>query len=233
MPAALNSAPSAARPLLPDVLLACGVALAAALADRYGPDYRTALAPYWDVALAAPLVLRRRAPGTAAALVAAICFATWLTGAIAIAAAPAVLIMLYSLGTWERRRWLLAAALFVAVSGVVMAVARWTPQGRQWLTALMATGTVTAALVIGLYVRTRRAYLASMIERAETAERDRDHRARIAVAEERTRMAREMHDVIAHSLAVMITLNDAAAATSPRARCARPSPRQRRSDARH
>lgn len=74
--------------------------------------------------------------------------------------------------------------------------------------------TTTAALVIGLYTRTRRAYLASMIERAETAERDRDHQARIAVAEERTRMAREMHDIIAHSLAVMITLNDAAAATT-------------------
>jgi signal transduction histidine kinase len=215
MPADRSKTLPAARPLLPDVLLACGVALVAALADLYGPDHRTAFAPYWDMALAAPLALRRRAPGTAAALVAAICFATWLADVVAIAAAPAVLIMLYSLGAWERRRWLLTAALVVAVSGVVMAVARWTPQGRQWLTALMATGTVTAALVIGLYVRTRRAFLASMIERAETAERDRDHRARIAVAEERTRMAREMHDVIAHSLAVMITLNDAAAATSP------------------
>ncbi|MEE4543135.1 histidine kinase [Streptomyces sp. V4-01] len=215
MPADRSSAPPAARPLVPDALLACGVALAAALADRYGPDYRSTLAPYWDVALAAPLALRRTAPATAAALVAGVCFATWLTDVVAIAAVGAVLIMLYSLGAWERRRWLLAAALVVGESGVIMAVARWTPQGRQWLTALMATGTVTAALVIGLYVRTRRAYLASMIERAETAERDRDHQARIAVAEERTRMAREMHDVIAHSLAVMITLNDAAAATSP------------------
>lgn len=215
MPADRNSAPPAVRPLLPDVLLAGGVALAAALVDLYGPDHRSALAPYWDVAVAAPLTLRRRAPGTAAALVAAICLATWLAGIVAIAAVPAVLIMLYSLGAWERRRWLLAAALVVAESGVIMAVTRWTPPGRQWLTALMATGTVTAALVIGLYVRTRRDYLASMIERAETAERDRDHQARIAVAEERTRMAREMHDVIAHSLAVMITLNDAAAATSP------------------
>ena len=95
-----------------------------------------------------------------------------------------------------------------------MAVAQWTLPAHRWLSGLTATGTLTAALVVGLYVRTRRAYLASMIERAETAERDRDHQARIAVAEERTRMAREMHDVIAHSLAVMITLNDAAAATT-------------------
>jgi signal transduction histidine kinase len=53
-----------------------------------------------------------------------------------------------------------------------------------------------------------------MIERAETAERDRDRRSQIAVAHERTRIAREMHDVIAHSLAVMITLNDAAVAVT-------------------
>ena len=216
MPADRSSALPAARPLVADVLLACGVALIAALADLYGPDYRNALAPYWDVALAAPLALRRRAPATAAALIAALCLATWLADVVAVAAVPAVLVMLYSLGVWEQRRWLLGAALVVAETGVVMAALRWTPDARQWLDCLMATGTVTAALVIGLYVRTRRAYLASMIERAETAERDRDHRARIAVAEERTRMAREMHDVIAHSLAVMITLNDAVAATTPK-----------------
>jgi signal transduction histidine kinase len=206
--------PAAARPLLSDALLAVGVAVVAVVADLFGPDIRSAFAPYWDVVVAAPLVLRRRAPATAGALIAAICFATWLAGVVAFAAVVAVLVMLYSLGAWERRRWPLAAALFVGEAGVVMAVARWTPPAHQWMSGLMATGTVTAALVVGLYVRTRRAYLASMIERAETAERDRDHQARIAVAEERTRMAREMHDVIAHSLAVMITLNDAAAATT-------------------
>jgi signal transduction histidine kinase len=52
----------------------------------------------------------------------------------------------------------------------------------------------------------------SALQRAETAERERDSRAQVAVAAERARMAREMHDVIAHSLSVMITLNDAAAA---------------------
>jgi signal transduction histidine kinase len=203
----------AARLLLTDGLLAAGVALAAVSADLLGPDHRDALAPYLDVALAAPLTLRRRAPATAACLVAAICLAQWSAGVVA-DGDLVVLIMLYSLGAWERRNWVLATALVVGEAGVIMAVTRWTPQSHQWLSGLTATGTVTAALVIGLYVRTRRAYLASMIERAETAERDRDRQARIAVAEERTRMAREMHDVIAHSLAVMITLNDAAVAVT-------------------
>jgi signal transduction histidine kinase len=206
--------PAAARPLLPDALLAAGMALAAVVIDVFGPDIRSVYAPYLDVVVAAPLALRRRAPAVAAALIAALCLATWLAGVVAIAAVLAVLTMLYSLGVWERRRWPLVAALLVALTGVVMAVQRWTPPTHRWVSDLTAAGTVTAALVVGLYARTRRAYLASMIERAETAERDRDHQARIAVAEERTRMAREMHDVIAHSLAVMITLNDAAAATT-------------------
>lgn len=193
-----------------DVLLALGVAVAAVTVDAFGPEYRGAAAPIWDVVLAAPLVLRRRAPATAAALIAAGCLVQWLAGPL-VNGDLIVLIMLYSLGAWERRRWLLAAAVVVAEVGVVMAVTRWAPGAHQWLSGVMATGTVTAAWVIGVYVRTHRAYLASMIERADTAERDRDHQAQIAVAEERTRMAREMHDVIAHSLAVMITLNDAAA----------------------
>jgi signal transduction histidine kinase len=203
----------AAHPIGADALLAIGLALAAVLGDVYGHDHRSAAAPGWDVLLAAPIVLRRRAPATAAAALGAICLAQWLTDVLA-NGDLIVLVMLYSLGAWEKRRWLLAGSLLIAELGVVLAVTRWAPGPHQWLSGLMATGTVTAAVVIGLYVRTRRAYLASMIERAETAERDRDRQAQMAVAEERTRMAREMHDVIAHSLAVMITLNDAAAAVA-------------------
>jgi signal transduction histidine kinase len=122
--------------------------------------------------------------------------------------------MLYSLGAWEARRWILTTAVIIAQIGVIMAVSRWAPAEHGWLSALMATGTVSGSWILGIYVRTRRAYLASMIERAETAERDRDTQARVAVEAERARMAREMHDIIAHSLSVMITLNDAAAAVT-------------------
>ena len=209
------------RPAVLDAGIALAVAAGAVLVDAFGPDYRTTGALGWDVVLAAPLLLRRRAPALAASVVAAVCFVQWTTGTIA-SGDIAVLVMLYALGAWESRRWLLSVAVAVAEVGVVMAVTRWAPPGHAWLAGLMVTGTVTASWVLGSYVRTRRAYVASMIERAETAERERDTRAVLAVDAERARMAREMHDIIAHSLSVMITLNDGAAAvaTTPEVRTA-------------
>lgn len=201
------------NPLLVDAAIAIATGAATALIDAYGPDHRTTGAVLWDLALASPLVLRRRAPAVAASLIGGLCLAQWAAGTLATGDVT-VLVMLFSLGAWEVRRWLLAAAIAVAEVGVVMAVARWAPSAHAWMSGLTVTGTVTAAWVLGVYVRTRRAYLASMIERAETAERERDTRAQIAVDAERARMAREMHDIIAHSLSVMITLNDAAAAVA-------------------
>ena len=68
----------------------------------------------------------------------------------------------------------------------------------------------TAAVVLGLNVRTRRAYLASVEERAAQLERERDQQGRLAAAAERARIAREMHDIVAHNLSVMIALADGA-----------------------
>ena len=60
------------------------------------------------------------------------------------------------------------------------------------------------AWVIGDNIRTRRAYLAQLEERAARLEREREERDERAVAEERTRIARELHDVIAHNVSVMV-----------------------------
>ncbi|MGV9538737.1 sensor histidine kinase [Streptosporangium sandarakinum] len=61
-----------------------------------------------------------------------------------------------------------------------------------------------AALMAGLWMRARRAYVTSL-------ERDRERRARLAVAEERARMTRDMHDIVTHNLSVMVALADSAA----------------------
>lgn len=76
---------------------------------------------------------------------------------------------------------------------------------------------VLAAMAIGISVRNRRDHLADLMERANALARDRDRQAQLARAAERTRIAREMHDVVAHSLSVMITLADGASAALDRA----------------
>ncbi len=74
-----------------------------------------------------------------------------------------------------------------------------------------------AAMAIGNSVRSRREHLADLMERANALSRDRDRQAQLARAAERSRIAREMHDVVAHSLSVMITLADGAAVALDRA----------------
>jgi signal transduction histidine kinase len=76
---------------------------------------------------------------------------------------------------------------------------------------------VLAAMAIGNSVRTRREHLADLMERANALARDRDRQAQLARAAERSRIAREMHDVVAHSLSVMITLADGASVALDRA----------------
>lgn len=81
---------------------------------------------------------------------------------------------------------------------------------------LLAYGAIAAVLLVtallGTSVGQRRRYVASLLERAEQLARERDQQAEIASARERERITREMHDVIAHSLSVMIAMSDGAQA---------------------
>lgn len=67
-----------------------------------------------------------------------------------------------------------------------------------------------AAMAIGTAVRNRRGHVCALIDRANGLAIERDHQVLLAAAAERARIAREMHDVVAHSLSVMIALADGA-----------------------
>ena len=73
------------------------------------------------------------------------------------------------------------------------------------------------ALAIGTSVRNRRQRVSDLVARANALARERDQQAELARAAERSRIAREMHDVVAHSLSVMIALADGAGAALGRA----------------
>lgn len=108
-----------------------------------------------------------------------------------------------------------AAALGVAALGAVgTAVRLWQPQawttglptGAAWQAFLLTflAGVVVAPWALGRLAATSTAYLAALEERAARAEQDRQTENERAAAQERRRIAREMHDVVAHSLAVVV-----------------------------
>lgn len=106
------------------------------------------------------------------------------------------------------------AALLVVLSPFFEADISWEDASR--LVTVAAAPLVAA--VLGRSTRHRRAYLASVEERARRAEQDRDSEARRKVAEERVRIARELHDLVAHQM----TLANAQAAVAARLLDTRP-----------
>jgi signal transduction histidine kinase len=162
------------------------------------------------VALCLPLVFRRRAPVAVFACVAA---ASWLVDALG-SDAPAGLLApmfaLYAVARYRPRRWLWPVlGVFAVSAGINVVLHQMT---RQDLTAVGAL--VAAVTFLGMNLRTRRLYLDELEERNRRLERERDQQAQLATAAERTRIARELHDIVAHNLTVMVALADGAAATA-------------------
>ncbi|MFE6872707.1 sensor histidine kinase [Kitasatospora sp. NPDC057692] len=159
-------------------------------------------------ALALPLLWRRRAPLTVFAVVTAVAFVQWLVG-VQLPADVALLVALYTVAANAGRRGTLVAGAVVE-TGVLLACLRWTADGAFLTPFVAATAMVVAAAVLGVNVRTTRAYLAAVEERAARLEHQQEQQARLAVAEERARITREMHDIVTHNLSVMVALTDAA-----------------------
>src|SRR3984885_12968860 len=159
----------------------------------------------------APLLVRRiwPLPVFGWILLTAIAAGLWSRSAID---GLALLIALYTVASTRPRR---DALVFAGLLGVVAVTALLLyANSRWWFDAIFVSGMVAAALGLGLYFAARRAYLAELRDRAERLERERDQQAALAAAAERARIAREMHDVVAHHLTVMTTLAEAAVAAS-------------------
>ncbi|AHH96860.1 two component system sensor kinase [Kutzneria albida DSM 43870] len=178
----------------------------------------------FSLLLVTPLVLRRRRPVLCGAVVVSVAFAQWLTVADTTGALPADLAvpMAVHAAAAYGPRWAawsgLAAGLFGAVLGGVSWPQLPVPFSQHALIAAFLGSAVLAAWALGALHRLRRRQVDTLAERARLLEADRDQRARIAVLAERARIAREVHDVVAHSLAVVIAQADGgryAAAAEP------------------
>jgi signal transduction histidine kinase len=170
-----------------------------------------------QLGLLVPLLWRRRAPVATFAVIAAVFMAHWSMG-VFLRADFALLVALYGLALRGRPRQLFWAcvAMIAPLAVVVVRVAALVNAVEALFFLVSA---VTAAVALGLVVRVRRAQLATLRDRAARLEIERDQRSKLAAATERTRVAREMHDIIGHNLSVIITLADAGAyagETSPR-----------------
>ncbi|MEU0072595.1 histidine kinase [Streptomyces sp. NPDC006332] len=163
-----------------------------------------------QAALVLPLVWRRRAPLTVFGVIAAVAFAQWLLG-IQLPADAALLIALGTVTARSPWRHALLAGI-VLESGAVLSAARWAPEGRFLASSAAMTAAIAACALLGANVRIRRAAQEDHIAHLE---RERDQKARLAVAEERARIAREMHDSITHNLSVIVALADAVVHTRP------------------
>jgi signal transduction histidine kinase len=147
-----------------------------------------------------PLVTRRRFPGAVLAL----CVASGLAFAALFMPpfflGPAMLVAVYSVAAYGRR-WVSLAGLAVAELG--LAAVQLTPGRLERSAFLLFMGIIAVAWMLGHFVGDRQVYAAQLEERTAELEQAREELARRAVVEERLRLARELHDVVAHAMSVI------------------------------
>jgi signal transduction histidine kinase len=191
------------------VALACGIVLSGrtgATTTDVGPlDWVSV------VVLPVPLIWRRRSPVVAFWAVVALLWAAGLAGVGSPAAFFVPLTALHAVARYRPPRHVWPAMVGTVLPGY----ANRLDGESLWAPLIAVTAVTVSTALLGMHQRTRHAYLTALEERARRLEIDRDRRARLAVAEERARIARDMHDIVAHNLAVMVALADGAAATVP------------------
>jgi signal transduction histidine kinase len=146
------------------------------------------------------LVARRRFPGAVLGLVVASGLAFAALDLPPDILGVAILVVVYSVAAYGRR-WVSLAGLAAVEAGLV-AIQR-TPGRTGAVTWLVNLGVVAAAWLLGHFAHNYRAYAARLEERTAELERAREELARRAVVEERLRLARELHDVVAHAMSVI------------------------------
>jgi signal transduction histidine kinase len=176
-----------------------------------------------------PVAFRRRAP--VGAFVIAVIAGAWqvlgLGGAVNTAGVTsthsgplpsdfALLVLLYTVAAYRPRRYSIPA-LLTCIGGSLVAVLVWIPvpgmvglPERLFVSGFLFGGISLACWILGDSMRYRRGYYVALEEKAARLEAERHAEAKIAAAAERARIARELHDVVAHHVSVMVVQADGA-----------------------
>jgi signal transduction histidine kinase len=197
------------RPFAVDAVAAAVVVVVTVLgpANGYGRSHPAILV---GLLLTVPLAWRRRAPVGAAVAGGAAGRLELLVVSEFLAANVAALAMIYALAAYAPR-WAGQAGLIAGLAGAVLAALRYFDFGDR-TSLLVGVGSISVAVVaawaLGNLRRARLQRFDSLQERARLLEVERDQEMRLAATAERARIARELHDVVAHSLSVVIAQAD-------------------------
>ncbi|GGX11237.1 two-component sensor histidine kinase [Streptomyces chryseus] len=202
-----------AHPLALDAALATAVLVmmvAGSFADPHGgpggPTFGTRTPGAGSIALmalgAAALVLRRRRPLAVLAFTCLVTLAELVAGDPPAPVAMSAVIALYTVASRTDRptTWRVGLLTMTGLTGAAMCFGSGPWYSQENLGIFAWTGIGATA---GDAVRSRRAFVDAIRERAERAERTREEEARRRVAEERLRIARDLHDVVAHHIALV------------------------------
>ncbi len=191
------------RPLLGDVALVCAL-----LIPTIGAATRrehTAAAIVLGIVETLPLLARRHRPFLVLALVTAAAVAM---NAVGVWLLPFQLaVALYTVAT-TRRAGAARRAGVASLAAIIVTLP--LANGFGFGDAAARVVFLVAAWLLGESVGSRRAYVREIEEKAERLERERDSEARRAAAEEQARIARELHDIVAHALSVIVVQAGAA-----------------------
>jgi signal transduction histidine kinase len=199
------------HPRAADLILAVAITAITLIGHLFAdvaPDDVNSVDPaWWTIALvvvgAMPIYWRRTHPVGVALFVVAtqvLALLIFVDGAAFIASSVAV----YSLGAHSTGLRRTRTLVTIAAMVLLLFVAGWR-DGHALVGEFVSTIIVLVTmLVLGDNMRRRREHLVDLAERAERAEREQELLAERRVAAERTRIARELHDVVAHSVSVMI-----------------------------
>ncbi len=201
------------------MLLAFTSLITAVSGQGFGPLLTQAL-------LVIPLAWRRTRTLPAGSAIAVVALAQWALGITPMPADVAVILAVYALAAYAPR-WASLGGLALALAGAVMLITRFYSRANGPVVANLSYGAFLTVLLwtlvmfawtFGDLTRTRRLRLQALEDRAHRLEIEQQQERALAASDERSHIAREMHDIVAHSLSVIITQADGgryAAAADP------------------